>query len=332
MKGFITLIDFETTGLTNSRATEIGLIALGEDLEEVGRYTTLIKPPIEPEKNALSVSNLTREEIFQASPFSNYWPDISLFLNNRVLVGHYIKFDLGVLQRELADLDISQIPPSYCTYENGRQYLQSSYSDLKLPTIMRALNKQIDLHRADNDAEACGYVLKLILRKNNQELNKLKALKSKTIIYEQPTSNSIHPTMRGHISEDLHTRFNLPKARKKTNIQKTQSHLESTDSLRQIQSTDEIRRLANKIITNGRTQVCITGIPSIGLNNAVARLASLGFCYEKGPIRKTLSAFLVVGSSETGTTKIHDAQLHNIPICQDQDFEELINALASIGA
>ena len=69
LPGFITAIDFETTSINNPRATEIGLVALDDDLNPVAKFETLIKPTRSVESRSLLVSRLSLEQINSANPF-----------------------------------------------------------------------------------------------------------------------------------------------------------------------------------------------------------------------------------------------------------------------
>ena len=58
----------------------------------------------------------------------------------------------------------------------------------------------------------------------------------------------------------------------------------------------------------------------MGKEAFASELLKVGFEYAIGPIRKTMTAFLVIGTSEIGQSKINDARQHGIPIFSNADF------------
>ena len=56
LPGKVTVIDFETTSLVDPRATEIGLVALDDELNEVASFETVIRPPKAASKQSIAFS------------------------------------------------------------------------------------------------------------------------------------------------------------------------------------------------------------------------------------------------------------------------------------
>lgn len=107
--------DSETTGLLKPDAitknlqpfiTEIYVIKLTDDLEVVDELETFIKPPIPIEEHITHITGITDETVANAPSFISIYPQlVELFLGERVIVGHNISFDLGVIYCELSRCD-----------------------------------------------------------------------------------------------------------------------------------------------------------------------------------------------------------------------------------
>jgi DNA polymerase III epsilon subunit-like protein len=82
MDGLLTILDFETTSLENPFAIEIGMIAVDENLQEISRYESVIKPPIDVSKKILGMTRLTSAQLETAPTFEDLWPDIHKFFRN----------------------------------------------------------------------------------------------------------------------------------------------------------------------------------------------------------------------------------------------------------
>jgi len=104
-------IDTETTGLLKPDAitmnlqpfiTELYAVKLNEKLEFVDEIDTLIKPPIPIPEQTIKINGITDLLVVNAPKFVNvYQKLVDLFLGERVVVGHNISYDLGMLYCEL---------------------------------------------------------------------------------------------------------------------------------------------------------------------------------------------------------------------------------------
>ena len=127
MDGTLTILDFETTSLENPFAIEIGMIAINENLEEIARYESVIKPPVEVGKKILGMTRLTSNQVNSAPVFDDLWPDIHPFLSNRIVVAHFASFESRVLHKEFHRLGIEEyLPKTLCT----RDFTKKIFSGL----------------------------------------------------------------------------------------------------------------------------------------------------------------------------------------------------------
>ena len=315
--GFLTLIDFEATSkfANTARATEIGLIALDGNLNEISRYSTVIRPPVSIDPKAQEVMNLSTEEIENAHAFSDYWPDIYPYINNRVLVAHNTDYDLGVLKNELRAININAQIASVCTLQMAIRTLKDETKNQKLGTIADYFGISFDAHQALDDAEVAGKILKEMLTRAPEEY--LQLGRAIDLVYEPP-----FPSYLAKSAKPRTIGSGFKKSRSSASAAPKQNKRELSDQ--------KIEELAQQIINSGRTQVCLTGEPSMGKPQFSRDLEEVGFVYTVGDIRKTKTAFFVIGVRETGLGKIHDAQQFNIPSFSDADYIALLNALRAI--
>jgi len=312
VEGFLTLLDFETTGKNpkKDRVTEIGLIALDENWNEVGKYETLINPSIAISAGASSVSGIYQADVAAAHKFIDYWPDIFPFFQNRVVISHNARFDLAFLNHELSLINVHKIPNAVCTLQMAFRNLKGITPNQTLGGLCEYFGIELDAHKALNDARAAGKLLRILLDKFPNENSLLNQARQNPVSFEHPSQLAKPPLVRSaqhaRINTEMPTKAAIPR--------------ELSDS--------QIEKLAQDIYRSGKVQVCLTGQPSIGLENFKHALLKVGLKYEVGPIRKTKSAFLVVGIEEKGQTKVFDARQHRIPIFNDSDFNYLLSVLS----
>ena len=305
-KGNLTLIDFEATERDPllARATEIGLIALDDDLNEVARYSTVIQPPVKMHSKAQEISKISDADIARAHPFEDYWPDIHPFLDERILVAHNAKYDMGVLASEFRAMSLDYQIPALCTYEMSQRTLKGITKNLQLGTICAHFGIEFNAHQALDDALAAGSILRKMLEMRPSEKELIDYLDNNRVSIPAPIGRAMSATPR-----DLDNPFvPIPIPINVVNV--------GPRSL----SDSEVIAAATRIRNTGRKQVCLTGEPSMGKEVFSSELLQVGFEYAIGPIRKTMTAFLVIGTSEIGQSKINDARQHEIPIFSNADF------------
>jgi DNA polymerase-3 subunit epsilon len=107
------VIDFETTGLPNSRPvvelqpyiTQIGLVVVDENFEEVDSYQTLVNPDCDESKwspEAIKVTGIGPKEVKDAPTFFSAFDDLaSRVVGCDTWGGYNCPFDQGVLKWEL---------------------------------------------------------------------------------------------------------------------------------------------------------------------------------------------------------------------------------------
>src|SRR5262245_23083247 len=94
------VIDTETTGLDPAKARLVEVAAIPIAGGEVGTdppLRTLVRPdePIPPA--ATHIHGIDDAAVAQAPPFAEVWPRLCAALEDRIVIGHTLGFDLAVL-------------------------------------------------------------------------------------------------------------------------------------------------------------------------------------------------------------------------------------------
>lgn len=106
------VLDTETTGFhaySGDEVIDIAMIEL-QGLQATGRcYQTYINPQrsISPESTA--IHHLTDKDVARAPVFKDVLPDVLNFIDNAVLVGHHINFDIRFINKTLQKLCHGQL-------------------------------------------------------------------------------------------------------------------------------------------------------------------------------------------------------------------------------
>ena len=159
------VLDVETTSFTKTefRIIEIALIVINAKGERLKSWHSLVNP--ECKVTFTKVHGLTDEDVKNAPKFINLASYIANELQNRILVGHNISYDYGVLKSEFARIGIKMPSlPRICT-------LQMCY-DLELPlenVTLSTVRKELEIpeglaHSALHDTAATTAVFASLLR------------------------------------------------------------------------------------------------------------------------------------------------------------------------
>lgn len=109
------ILDTETTGMSMPHATEIAWIEINEHLNQTNLSFNQRFNPLKPiEPGASRVTGIYDEDVKDAPPHTTFdMPKVTY------VIGHNIRYDLGVLQN--AGVDLSSIKP-ICTCNLARKY------------------------------------------------------------------------------------------------------------------------------------------------------------------------------------------------------------------
>ncbi len=161
----LVVIDTETTGLRagRDRVIEIGAIRLiGDSVEE--RYETLIDPRIPIPAKITRLTGISTDMVQGAPVAARVLPLLEDFLDEAVVVGHNVKFDVGFLAAEFRMAGM-QYPdnPSICTARLARRILRALPSR-SLAGLKRHYGIRARAHRAMDDAQATAHVFRKLVQ------------------------------------------------------------------------------------------------------------------------------------------------------------------------
>lgn len=149
------VLDFETTG--NQPSDEIiqaGLVVV-ENNAILSRYTSLVKPGTGIPDFISKLTGITDEMVKDAPPVEDVMAQMMPFLEETILVGHNVLFDLAFLQR---GLDIAGYRPFAGRVLDTLDFLRILFpalGSLQLSMVSQALDVPHERpHQADSDAEA----------------------------------------------------------------------------------------------------------------------------------------------------------------------------------
>lgn len=149
----------------NARGNSICALAVlvvrnGEIIEK--KYS-LINPEDRFDEINMRITGINTNMVQDAPTLEEYWNEIKELLENNVIVGHNISYDISVLSKSLARYDIKIPKFSYCcTLELSKKLLQEK--TFKLENLVANLGYTYNAHIASEDAMA-SYVLFEYLKK-----------------------------------------------------------------------------------------------------------------------------------------------------------------------
>ncbi len=111
-------LDLETTSLDvrEARIVQIGALELTKGtLNESSAFDRIVDPGIPIPPRSTAIHGITNAMASEAADLLGHWPELTALLHNRVLIGHTIAYDLTVLEKEAARLDLEwRKPRSLC--------------------------------------------------------------------------------------------------------------------------------------------------------------------------------------------------------------------------
>ena len=293
MDGVLTVLDFETTSLENPYAIEIGMIALDDNLQEISRYESVIKPPIQVSKKILGMTRLTANQLNQAPTFEDIWPDIHPFLNNRIFVAHYAQFENKVLYKEFLRLGIEEfLPQGLCTYKLSKKILQQ----LPKHTLEFLSNhfkiSHPDSHQALGDVIPTVELLKQLTQLSIFPKEEIQRVSKKVITIPTPQNVAFSPLVRLRSESEVH----------------------------------EISKILELLKGSSKNRISITGTPEIGKDELARKFQEVGLIYDKGPIVNSM-VLVIRCNLKPGESKVQQAKEKGIPVISEELAVQVIEEM-----
>ncbi len=162
----IVFIDCETTGLEeDDRIIEIGLVEMYENNITGREFHSYFNPHKPSTNSAFSIHGLSEKFLSDKPDFSSKSEDILRFIENSILVGHNIEFDLRFLYQELKRIDSKYVPSwkSVCTM-NLATPLYSKRPKLDQLIERYLINKDRKTHSAIDDARIVSMIYPRLIK------------------------------------------------------------------------------------------------------------------------------------------------------------------------
>ena len=160
-------IDFETAISGEKGICSMGICVV-TDNKVTETKEILIKPtPFEFHERNIMIHHITPEMVASRGTFDKYWSEIFPYINDRIIVAHNARFDVGCLLNTLELFNLEFPTFKYlCTVKLS----QKAYPDLpshKLNSLAEFLGVNFSHHQAGDDAYACALILIKILEDFN---------------------------------------------------------------------------------------------------------------------------------------------------------------------
>lgn len=160
------VFDTETTGLypdNGDRIIEFCFLKYKDNVV-VDKLMALVNPKCLLPLKIIDITGITDQDLKGKPLMSEYINQIITFINNQIIIGHNVSFDLNFLRSEInkCDFDLEDLSIEYIdTLEMARNtiYLENH----KLETLKHYLGIQTTSHRADADCETTYEVYKYCL-------------------------------------------------------------------------------------------------------------------------------------------------------------------------
>ncbi len=160
-------IDFETAISGEKGICSMGICVV-TDNKVTETKEILIKPtPFEFHERNIMIHHITPEMVASRGTFEKYWNEIFPYINDRIIVAHNARFDVGCLLNTLELFNLEFPTFKYlCTVKLS----QKAYPDLpshKLNNLAEFLGINFSHHQAGDDAYVCALILIKILEDFN---------------------------------------------------------------------------------------------------------------------------------------------------------------------
>lgn len=186
------IFDVETTGLSSVYDTiiEIGAVKMknGEVLE---RFDKFINPHHPLSEQTINLTSITDEMVSAADDEDVVIKQFQNFYGDRPLCGHNVQFDVGFVNAALRRAGLSEITqPVVDTLEVSR-LLHPEQNRHTLDSLAKKYNVSLEHHhRANQDAEATGYLMYKLLdafkkKYNEDNLNNLNGYAAHGEVYKR---------------------------------------------------------------------------------------------------------------------------------------------------
>lgn len=168
------VIDLETTGgrATTDKIIEIAIL-LFDGEKVVDRYQTLVHPECSIPDYITVITGIDDSMVVGAPKFYEVAKKVVEMTEGHIFVAHNVGFDYGFLQAEFDALGFRFDRPKLCTVRASRKIIPGEIT-YSLGKLCQSLGIPLyDRHRAMGDAEATTLLLKMLLERDQETVEKM---------------------------------------------------------------------------------------------------------------------------------------------------------------
>lgn len=150
-----TVLDIETTGVNPHKDKIIEISAIRyRNNEEIAEFSTLVNPEMTIPKEITTLTGIRNEDVVCAPKIDRAIPQFIEFLNNDVVLGHNVRFDINFINTALAELDITSLENKIIDTLQISRKLLPNIENHQLGTIARHFGIVAEnAHRALDDCK-----------------------------------------------------------------------------------------------------------------------------------------------------------------------------------
>lgn len=181
------VIDTETTGLYpegGDRIIEFALLKYKDGIL-VDKMISLVNPQCLLPQKIVDITGIKDSDLVNKQPITKYINQIIKFINNKIIIGHNVLFDIRFLYSEInrCDFETDALSIEYIdTLDIARETVYD-IENYKLETLKNYFKINTTSHRAESDCETTNEVykrcLKLLIDKNIREQEKIEYYKKR---------------------------------------------------------------------------------------------------------------------------------------------------------
>ena len=154
------ILDLENPNTRGNSICEVAITVI-KDNKIIEEKYTLINPEDRFDAINSQITGIYPNQVLDAPTLKEYWIEIKDILENNVIVGHNIMYDLSVLSKSLSRYDIPVPKFRYCcTLALSRKYMQSD--SYHLENLCNDLGFTYKSHIASEDVHAAHYLFEYI--------------------------------------------------------------------------------------------------------------------------------------------------------------------------
>lgn len=154
------ILDLENPNTRGNSICAIAVTVVKDNKITEEKYT-LINPEDRFDSINSQITGIYPNQVLDAPTLKEYWMEIKGLLENNIIVGHNISYDLGVLSKALNRYDISTPEFRYCcTLAMSRKYVKAD--SYHLQNLCNELGFNYKAHIASEDVKATHYLFEYI--------------------------------------------------------------------------------------------------------------------------------------------------------------------------